>query len=163
MFWGEVTALSEFCVCVCVCVCVCGRAVCLCMLSVHAAPACVLHVSRVHAGCAYASVHALNTCARMVHVHVWFMCTHMFSRACMCTCVCTHVSHQACLGSRVRCWASGMDRAPWREGLEGSEEGYAANSLSVGFRPPQVFLARAHLSGFPVTQHFLFLVWGLFC
>ena len=86
----------------CVCVCVCGRAVCLCMLSVHAAPTCVLHVSRVHAGCAYASVHALNTCARMVHVHAYvFTCVHVYMRvhtrecmdvgACVYVCACGYV------------------------------------------------------------------------
>ena len=54
-----------------------------------------------------------------------------------------------------------MDRALWKEGLEGGEEGHAGNSLSIGFTSSTGFPGTsAHLRGFPVTQQFLFLVFG---
>lgn len=90
-FWGEIAALGALCVRVCM-------YVCSFMLRVHTMPARMLRVSRGHACCVYARVHALHTCVHVVCVHACFMCV------CARTCV-TRVSRQACLGSRVRRWA----------------------------------------------------------
>lgn len=62
------------------CACV-ARAVCSCMLRVHAAPARMLRVSHGHACCVYACVH-------VVRVHVCFTCCVR-----VCTYVCAHVCH----------------------------------------------------------------------